>query len=1164
VRLLEAFDGAPEGSRSANRASFHTSDIDLIDLRLALIDRGPELIAYVLAAPHNRRLSTRQELRWGTKGSFSYDKKQGLWYDHELDEGGDLLELVRRRIVSGFPEAVRWAREWLGWPTDRPPPINSRRDELRRQQAEKQAKAEAQQLEEDRKKIARAASMWARSVSMAGTIAEQYVRETRQIPVETWPDSVRFDPIQRALIVAATNEEGELRGVQCIYLTPDADNVRREDGRKIKLSFGPQNSAAVRLPGSKQGPLLLAEGPETGLSVWASTGYETWIALGQISKLTPQGDRLTILCRDDDPPRKTRGGHVRSSNKALDGWRREGVKIAEAYPWPIRRGDKTDFNDLIKELGPESVRGRINRLVEDRIAEAGGFISLRQAEKALAEKVGEFFATAIGWSGENRPPVHAIGVTLGTGKTEAAIRYVAATIKEIRQNGDKRAIAFAVPEHKLSDEIAERLKPFGVRVAIWRGREAYKPKSSEHMCGNLEEVREAERVFADVEKEVCKTCRQKDADAAKNYEGCAYLAQKELDADVWIVGHQILIHDKPPKPINARGIAALVVDESPWRAGLFGHEGKGVEVPLDWLDPKALPIPVSVLGLRLEAIRQDLKRAIEGAEDGPLHRARLEAVGFDDETGRAAYGLEWERKIEGGPWRERQDNKTLGSMTALWRAVEAVMRPLGQAISARITLGRNKDEVRVLKIKGRKDIGEAWRVPTLVIDASLDEQLVRPYWPQLEVTARLNVETPHMTVRQATGRAYSKAMLQPLLKVEDEKGEKGQEARKRAREKLRSYVLKIDREKGGRTLVISNKSIIEALELPDFIETAHFNAVAGRDEWKDVRSIIVIGRTLPGPEGVERMAEALTDEVIEPVSDWYPRGDIDRLQRVEGGVRLVAGQADMHPDPVAESIRSRIVEGEVMQAIGRGRGVRRTVDNPLDVIVLSDVVLPIPVDEFLPDVLADLGPEDRMLATGGIAYDDASAAVAVYPDLWPSAEAARKALQRQRCGTLPNENTTIGNCPAPRRLLRVALQRSGAGQRQSFATVDSRFHPDPREALERALGPLAFFEVLEDPPELEAQEWTQTQPVAVPSILSSEQYPVARSEPAEAPPPDLIMVRMSLRDGGVRLGALAAEIGVSLSHLSNAIHGRRKLKPDIEAKLMEFAATVPALQGRLL
>ena len=31
--------------------------------------------------------------------------------------------------------------------------------------------------------------------------------------------------------------------------------------------------------------------------------------------------------------------------------------------------------------------------------------------------------------------------------------------------------------------------------------------------------------------------------------------------------------------------------------------------------------------------------------------------------------------------------------------------------------------------------------------------------------------------------------------------------------------------------------------LPSYIATAHHNAVAGRDEWHDVRSLIAVGRT---------------------------------------------------------------------------------------------------------------------------------------------------------------------------------------------------------------------------------------------------------------------------------------------------------------------------------
>ena len=75
-----------------------------------------------------------------------------------------------------------------------------------------------------------------------------------------------------------------------------------------------------------------------------------------------------------------------------------------------------------------------------------------------------------------------------------------------------------------------------------------------------------------------------------------------------------------------------------------------------------------------------------------------------------------------------------------------------------------------------------------------------------------------------------------------------------------------------------------------------------------------------------------------------------------------------HPDPIAEKIRNRICEAEVMQAIGRGRGVNRTADRPLEVIVLSDAVLPVPVDRFASqDEVLRTSANDEMLALGGVA-----------------------------------------------------------------------------------------------------------------------------------------------------------------------------------------------------
>jgi putative DNA primase/helicase len=50
----------------------------------------------------------------------------------------------------------------------------------------------------------------------------------------------------------------------------------------------------------------------------------------------------------------------------------------------------------------------------------------------------------------------------------------------------------------------------------------------------------------------------------------------------------------------------------------------------------------------------------------------------------------------------------------------------------------------------------------------------------------------------------------------------------------------------------------------------------------------------------------------------------------------VLTEVERHPHPIAEAIRWQIREGEVVQAIGRARGVNRTAANPVDVLVMTD------------------------------------------------------------------------------------------------------------------------------------------------------------------------------------------------------------------------------------
>jgi putative DNA primase/helicase len=46
-------------------------------------------------------------------------------------------------------------------------------------------------------------------------------------------------------------------------------------------------------------------------------------------------------------------------------------------------------------------------------------------------------------------------------------------------------------------------------------------------------------------------------------------------------------------------------------------------------------------------------------------------------------------------------------------------------------------------------------------------------------------------------------------------------------------------------------------------------------------------------------------------------------------------------------LRTAIAEREIIQAVGRGRGVNRDATRPLNVFVLADAALPIPVTKLI-------------------------------------------------------------------------------------------------------------------------------------------------------------------------------------------------------------------------
>jgi putative DNA primase/helicase len=1134
-------------------------DYELDALKLELADRAVEIISHIRGEQPNAAASkrSRKAVFWGRKGSFRYDLNgqfRHRWHDWETGKGGDILQLIQNELTNGsFPDAVAWGRTYVGWGDSGYTPDQEKTLERLKKRAEE---AEKRRAEADAKRAAdikKAQAIWNRAAHPAGTPAERYIKETRRIPLETLPDCIRFDAKEHAVVFGLTNDDGVVQAVQIIRITPDGQKIPEGSGRLQKQSHGPQDGAMVRFPGDGSGPLCIGEGPETAASAWAATGYETWATVGSTARLEPPEGRLVVLLRDDDGRDHPSQRALRTAHKK---WSEEGKLVADAWPWQERREDKSDFNDVIKTGGSEAVRARITRVANtQRPVISQLLVSLQQARETLSKRVAEFGDAVLSWQKpetkeafeENSPPVHAISVTLGTGKTQAVLEEAARILSELRDRKDSSPVVIAAPEHKLSTQIAARFKQLpeakGLAVRVWRGREASLPggKDDERMCAEWETVRKASSVHADIDKEVCAECPLMD--------NCRYLAQREQYADLWVVAHP-MIFNYAPAPL--RNAAALIVDESPWQAGLIGVEGHGIHVPLDWLDQGYLPLPQGDGpggGARLQDIRSRMQRAMTGLKTpGYVTRSTLEKVGFDSETGANASKLEWMRKHKKGPWKEREINKTLTPMTRMWRAVDDLMNATSGATSGRLYFGRNTDGVWTVRVTGRRHIHTDWCCPTLLVDASLDEELVKPYWPQLKVTAQINVATPHMKVVQTIDKAFSKAMLEPLkplkeaaLPEEAAKRVAANQKRAKSRERVATFIDKVSRLRPGKTVVISNKGIVQSLQLQPKIPTMWFNAVAGHDEHRDARTIFIIGRAMPRPEDVERMAGALTGHAPIEVAK-YARTDVWRQQAAKNGYVPVAGVAERHPDPIAERIRARIAEGEVLQSIGRGRGVSRTAEDPLLAIVLSDVMLPIPVDAFISsEMVTKPSLQDQMLALGGIAFEDAAAAAQAYPQLG-SVSSLTKALQRnsdegQSKWTIWYRNISYQNVQMlAQGEATVVYRRSGPSYRLSRAVVDLAKVPDPKAKLEHLFGSLAWFEIID----------VQQQDLPADILQLSEQplnWPppggnLPQEAPSAPPPPKAPAVSEPLVDASVLV------VAKDLREYRETVKGGRRAPPD--------------------
>jgi hypothetical protein len=122
--------------------------------------------------------------------------------------------------------------------------------------------------------------------------------------------------------------------------------------------------SAVRMAGSPDAPLVLAEGITTAAAIWQATGHECWAVLGakRFSKVPLRDARDVIVALDADEPDSP---GTKDAAKAID-------ELRHARSFRIARagGDRGyDFCDLLRDRGADAVRAAISsaELIEHQL-----------------------------------------------------------------------------------------------------------------------------------------------------------------------------------------------------------------------------------------------------------------------------------------------------------------------------------------------------------------------------------------------------------------------------------------------------------------------------------------------------------------------------------------------------------------------------------------------------------------------------------------------------------------------------------------------------------------------------------------------------------------------------------------------------------------------------
>jgi putative DNA primase/helicase len=685
---------------------------------------------------------------------------------------------------------------------------------------------------------------------------------------------------------------------------------------------------------------------------------------------------------------------------------------------------------------------------------------------SLAEILASTFGQMESWL-----PQIGIRVTTGAGKTEAVLRWLQKWIGKCRAEGWTSRVLFLVPTHKLGAEMLSRASRVGLNAAVYRGREAELPGSpSMKMCADTEAIRLGVKIGADLRKDICGELGT-DVDPKSKSHKCCFRFQcpwwGQLDdcrnADMLIATHEFLWFELPGG--IGDGIGLTIIDENFWQRGLeIPNDNDSRRIPIEGfaraveLAPGSLTPDqaraLSAISAKVEtALRLAWGRKPAAAESVPLARAEFLEAGLMAQDVEAALCLERQRMVKpelrpGMTAEARRAavkpaliNEAIRLREDLWRTIQ-VLYVTREKATGWLVLEQQGERLN-LTVLGRKPVREAiLGKPIVHLDATMAIAAVRSYFPQLRLIVDVDVEAPYQRVVQVLGRSasgsrghgnWSRLSLDP--RRTRDKAERNR--REKRLKKVQMFCLS---QNAG---IVTHEGLLPNFEMLDL--RANFNATLGLDKFRDVPALVVLGRPLPSPDALLSLARALTGKPILPADPVW----------LEGKLR--------YPEPSLDLVHEATTQAELLQAIGRPRGVQRKSEAESVVIWVFVSDHEVPADEAVrwEEIEPSLWTE---MEAEGLILNSPTDLKKIYPHLAVDdeghqlgKEALKKRLQRGRprepiSGTSPYIYSNRGTSPKSSPWVEVRYRPKGRGQQTRTAWVAPDRMATLQADLERALG----------------------------------------------------------------------------------------------------------------